>query len=305
VLRVIVLVALATPAFAEPTEEADRLFEEGRALAKDQHWPEACDRFERSFQIDPSIGTTLNLADCHEHLGHLRKAWELFEAAAAKAAQAGDKREGFAHERSGTVGKSLATVVVRLPRPMPANVVVMIGGRGVVAAAEIHERVDPGDVEVIASIPEKPRFAKTVAANKGAVVEVDVPPTFGAPVVVPEVGTRRARSRVRLAFGLTIGGAGSAVAATLLTLKAKSDYNTAADGPNCMHVTGGIRCNDTGDKAITSAQRLADIGTGFAIGAAALVGAAAIVYFTAPREPLVVAPVASEHSLGLAVRRSF
>ncbi|HEU4616168.1 MAG TPA: hypothetical protein VFS15_28920, partial [Kofleriaceae bacterium] len=56
---------------AAPPKESTRLFEEGRALAKQGKYEQACATFSRSLELERAPGTLLNLADCHEHLGHL------------------------------------------------------------------------------------------------------------------------------------------------------------------------------------------------------------------------------------------
>ena len=91
----------ALPASAQPTtSEADRLFEEGRALAKKGDHERACPLFAKSLALDHSIGTQLNLADCHEQLGRLREAWLLFTSAATESARSADaKRTAFARQR--------------------------------------------------------------------------------------------------------------------------------------------------------------------------------------------------------------
>src|SRR5262249_28863679 len=58
----IVLVLWAQVAAAQPTPEAARLFQEGRALLEAGKPAEACERFEQSLKLDPdSPGTILNL----------------------------------------------------------------------------------------------------------------------------------------------------------------------------------------------------------------------------------------------------
>ncbi|HUS27770.1 MAG TPA: tetratricopeptide repeat protein, partial [Kofleriaceae bacterium] len=52
----------SSPALAQNAEGA-RLFEEGRALAKDGKYVEACATFEKSLQLDPAPGTKLNYGD--------------------------------------------------------------------------------------------------------------------------------------------------------------------------------------------------------------------------------------------------
>jgi sugar (pentulose or hexulose) kinase len=131
---------------------------------------------------------------------------------------------------------------------------------------------------------------------------VVVVPAFDAARPIGE--SRKVRSRVHLAWGLTGTGVATAITAGLLTLKGRSDYNKVVDSSDCVKVTGGFTCNAAGNAAIADAQRLANVGTVLVAGSALLVGAAAIVYLTAPRET-VIAPVATEHALGIAVVRTF
>src|ERR1043165_6688710 len=69
--------------------DADRLFEEGRALAKDGRYAEACVRLGQSDAIEHTYGTAVNLGDCAEREGHPDRAWRLFDDAAHKAERDG------------------------------------------------------------------------------------------------------------------------------------------------------------------------------------------------------------------------
>jgi len=309
VIRVVCLITLvfAARASAQQPSEADRLFEEGRQLAKDQKYAEACEKFEKSFAIDSTVGTELNLADCHEHLGHLRRAWELFTAAAEASAKTDDQtRTTFAQERADAVAKRLATIVIHPPEPMPPALTIIIAGR-TLTGAELRDRVDPGDIEISVSIPDRPPYTTRVTAAAGATIDVPIPP-FKAPIEHPppvEQPTAR-RNRVRLVWAFAGAGGASALTATILTLVGRSHYNKTADGDHCDHVSGGITCDSIGDKKIHDAQHLADIGTGFAVGSLVLVGAAAALYFTAPKnEPMSISPAIGAGSVGVSVRGAF
>jgi len=298
---------LVAQVHAQPApSEADRLFEEGRNLAKEGRFGEACERFGKSFELDPTVGTELNLADCHEKQGQLREAWRLFDAAASEAERSGDdKRAKFAHDRAAAVASKLVTLLVKVAEPTHAGLAITIAGRAVTAAPELRERVEPGDIAITASVPGKPRFETTAKGIAGATVVVEVPAFTDRASPPPLVGQRRNHTRVVLALGIAGVGAASGVGALVITLKGKSDYNATVDGPHCMRVTGGVVCDDTGDAAIARSQRLADIGTGFAIAAGALVAASAIVYVTAPREPVTVAPTATANSAGIVISGRF
>ncbi len=293
---------MASPARADGPTEADRLFDEGRALAKAGKFAEACEQFARSFQLDHAVGTELNLGDCNEQLGHLRAAWHYFDEAAQEFERTGNAaRAKFARGRADTVAERLVEVIVRVAEPRREGLEITIGGHAAQPAAEIRDRVEPGAIEVTAHAPGTSPFAKTERGSAGGSITVDIPALAPANATTPVAATdSRRRPRVRLA--LVLGGAAGASAITglALGLLGRSDYNSAADGSHCMHITGGVTCDSTGTEQLHSAQRLADIGTGFALASAVLAGAAAIVYFTAPTDAVVVSPTANGQGVGLA-----
>jgi len=88
------------PAAAEESAAA-RLFREGRALVVEGRFAEACPKLEQSQQLEPRLGTQLNIAFCHEQLGKLATAWSGFQEAASTARREGDvDREQFATARA-------------------------------------------------------------------------------------------------------------------------------------------------------------------------------------------------------------
>lgn len=290
------------PAPPDETSEADRLFAEGRALAKERRYAEACERFARSYAIDPSLGTQLNLADCKEVLGEHREAWRLFVDAAERATRDGDtQRIEFARKRAKTIEARLATIVIRVARPAVPGLAITVGGRAIVPAAELRDVVEPGAVEIAASAPGHARFDTIVNVTAGASASVDVPVL--APTIAKSSTGPRVRSRVRTAIVVGVGGGVAMAAATVLALKARSDYTAIAEGPNCTELPSGLACNTTGQREVDGAQRLADVGTGFAVVGGALVATAAILYVTAPR--VAVTPAISAHSVGAMFSRSF
>ena len=67
----------AAPGAPTPSTDAaraDAAFEEGRALYVSGRFKEALEKFELSQRADPSPGTLLNLASCHEATGDLLQA---------------------------------------------------------------------------------------------------------------------------------------------------------------------------------------------------------------------------------------
>ena len=93
----IVLVVASTiaggAARAEPSSEsgseskalAETLFFTGRGFMEAGRYAEACTKFGESYRLDPTAGTLLNLAVCHDHEGEIASAWGEFRTAAADA----------------------------------------------------------------------------------------------------------------------------------------------------------------------------------------------------------------------------
>lgn len=312
------VVLAVSAAHAQPDNQAAegaRLFEEGRALVKEGKFAEACEKFAQSYQLDRAPGTQLNLGDCAEREGKLRKAWLLFDDA-ARAYQKGGREAAakLARDRAVALEPRLATVIVKVAEPGLSGLVLRIGDHGAAPAAQIVEHLEPGAVTITASAPGHKPFTATVTCEVGKqiTVELALPPVNGAGEPPPGGGVPRAEpahgprdpSRVRLAFGLGIGGGAAFVVSGILGLSARSTYQDA-ERDHCTRTGGQLQCDDEGLDAIDSAGTRANIATAVAIGGGALVAAGAILYFTAPREQIQVAPMASETSLGLAVGTRF
>jgi outer membrane protein assembly factor BamD (BamD/ComL family) len=56
------IVALAATAHADNKDKADSLFKQGKKLMGEKRYADACESFEKSFKLDPVIGTQLNIA---------------------------------------------------------------------------------------------------------------------------------------------------------------------------------------------------------------------------------------------------
>lgn len=298
-LAIALVLAGAASASAQPGDasEAARLFLRGRELKTAGQTAEACELFDHSYRLDPATGTALNLADCLEERGELRRAWELFDRV-AQDPQNGASRAQLARRRADALLARLATVVVAIADPTAAGLAIRLADQPVIPAPEIRVLVEPGDVVVTASVPGQPGFSATLHAAAGETVTVAVPA-----LVAPEVrGPRR--------FRLVAGGL---AAAGVVGLGASLGFGIAARGANtdafsrgCAHTPGGVVCTGMdGPRLIHLAGARADLATGFAIGGAVLVGAAAAVFFTAPRESVRVAPIAGGGALGVGLACQF
>jgi tetratricopeptide (TPR) repeat protein len=315
----------AAGAAAQQSPEAARLFEEGRTLAEQGKYEAACERYAKSYELERAAGTMLNLGDCAEREGQLHQAWVMYDNAARaydSAGKAGPAK--FARDRANVLAPKLATVVVRIAEPRVGGLTVRIGERAVPPAAEIVERVDEGEVPIAVGAPGRAPFSTTVRAAIGEQVIIEVPalraidrgrpdasPAPRPPVDRP-TPTRRQRGRVLLAAGITGAGVLSLGASGVLGLAAKRRYDSAVNTvdsmgtPVCEPDGGRVSCYDAAVHArARSALDLARYGDVAGIAGAALIAGGVILYVTAPRERVTVAPVASPSSVGLAASVRF
>lgn len=299
-LVIATVLAVARVALADPvdTTEAGATFQRGRELAKSGRFDEACVAFAKSYELDPALGTAVNLADCLERQGKLYRAWELFDLV-ARNSQSVQSRARLARQRADALEAKFARVTVTVRDPSAPGLALRIGDRQVAPAAEIHELIEPRDVELVATVPGRPAFRTTLHAVAGATAEVLVP-AFPALPDPAAAATRRRRSRVYLAGGIAAAGVAGMGVSLGFAISAKRQYSAALDG-DCKQLELAASCRHKVD----SAAHRADIATGFVVGGAVLLGAAAAVYVMAPRETVQVAPIATGRELGLGVAGRF
>ncbi len=300
-------VLLASPgrvraAELEPDKAAaNARFDEGKQLAAEGHYPEACARFEASLQLIPRLGVQLNLADCYEHLGRTASAWVMFSEAAAMANQKGDPREAFARERMAALTPRLTRLTIVVPQAdMVEGLEVRRDGSLIPGSLYgVSVPVDPGEHAVTASAPGRLAWSMQVhLASDGIAVQVAVPALAPVPSPVLTVSSTavparpareseltrapqapRHRTRTALTWtALGVGALGVGVG-TYYGLSARSLWNDAQ--PQCP---GGTCSGD----AYAEAQRArlhGNVATvAFALGGAAL-ATGLVLYLSTPREP--------------------
>ncbi|TMQ06493.1 MAG: hypothetical protein E6J90_46205 [Deltaproteobacteria bacterium] len=299
-LAIATVVAVVRAAAAEPApsesaaSEATEIFNEARALAKDGRFDEACVLFAKSYDLDPGLGTAVNLADCLERQGKLYRAWVLFDLV-ARNSQNVQSRARLARDRADALISKLATVVVTLHDPGAPGLAVRIGDREVAPAAEIRDLVEPREIEIVVTLPGRPAFRTALHPVAGGTASIDIP-AFG-PLEEP-APPRRLRSRVYLADAIAAVGVAGLGVSLGFAIAARRQYTAALDGDCRQGVQlAQARCR----REVESAGHRADLATGFVIGGSVLVAVAAAVYVTAPRDTVQVAPIASNRALGLGI----
>lgn len=175
VLAVTVVVALTGVAVASPA--AEQLFQEGRKLLGQGKLPEACDAFRRSAELEPRVGTWLNLADCEEKRGRFATAWEAFSEARATAKRDGRPGGDEAERRAKALEKKLPYLAIKLSAGAKAQSVVVLRGTEEVPAAELDKEVpiDPGHYEISATAKDKLRWTAQIDIAIGKHEQIEVP----------------------------------------------------------------------------------------------------------------------------------
>jgi len=282
---------------------AEALFNQGRALAASGKYAEACPKFEASEQLDPGLGTLLNLAACYEKLGKTASAWAEYREAIPLARAAGSKvRVDLATERAKALESRLSMLTIRALGGGEQSAGLDIRRDGVpVLPAELGSPipVDPGSHTVEATAPGKQKWSSTVELREAQRLAVDVPALTRNEVSAPPVGPAVATSgtperpinappaeqpapsgsgqRTAAIVAGAIGVVGVGLGA-VFGIGAASKWSDAKS--HCSAYPYG--CDAEGLDAHSSANSKASISTvAFIVGGSALAGAA-ILWFTAP-----------------------
>ncbi len=170
-------------AFAQGADAAtaEALFEQGKQLLRAGNAAAACPKLAESQRIDPSTGTLLALAMCHEADGKLASAWAEFITVEARARDEGRlDREQAAHERARALKPRLSTLEIRVPAEVAALPGLEVRRDGTVqggGAWNVVVPVDGGEHVIEVSAPGKApwRGAASVKTEADAAVLL-VPP---------------------------------------------------------------------------------------------------------------------------------
>jgi hypothetical protein len=169
---------------------AETLFRQGRALSDAGDVEGACAKFRESARLDPAIGTTFNIADCEERLGHLARAWTLFGEVVQRLPPT-DKRHDVAKKRAAALEPRLPKLSVRLAANAPASARVTRDGVELgPASLGTPLPVDPGEHLVVVSAPghADQRFKLLISEREIRILDADVGPLEPKRVDEPPLG---------------------------------------------------------------------------------------------------------------------
>ncbi len=322
---------LAPRAAAQDVAAAEALFREGRALLDKGDYAAACKKLAESQRLDPSSGTLLNLAQCHEKQGKTATAWAEYLAASRLAKTQGrPDRAEEAKKQAAELEPKLSTLTIIVSEKVPGLEIQR--DKVKLEAGTIGSKIptDPGPHELTISAPGyesvsmtvtvgKERDAQTVtvpALNKKETTEEPAPPTAAPPPVdsppaTPRPDTPPEADQGSPTLAYVVGGAGIAALAVggVFGAMALSSYSDADD--KCpSHQGCSQEAIDARDKAGTRAN-IANVGIGLGIVG---VGVGAVLLLTSgpsesakARTPkaLFVQPSLAQHQVGLDLTGSF
>jgi hypothetical protein len=213
---VITVAALGVrPAYAGDAERAAALFKEGRAAMSQGDLQNACAKFKESYGLDPSAGTLLNLAVCHEKSHSLALALEEYRKVVATLPEK-DDRIPFAKERLAELERRVPHLTLLLAPGAPPETSVTLDGADIPSASlGLARAVDPGDHTVVVRAPGSADQNLTVTVREaesrqllvGSSVKGETParaPEPAAPAAPPD-SAKGGHSPV---LGYVIGGIG-------------------------------------------------------------------------------------------------
>lgn len=324
ILAIVVVLSLwAAPASAQDKAGAEAAFRDGRKLMDQGKHAEACEKFKLSNELDPALGTLLNLADCHDKIGKTASAWGEFTEVADKAGRAGDSaREKVARRRAKALEPQLVRLVIKPSGELPPGAVVKRNGTDVSPTVGTALPVDPGSYQVEVSADGYETWTKQVeVAGEGQTVSVEIPAlkksaTTGGGAVgngasggadlsgSTEVDTSRRRNRQIIAAATGGVGVVSLSVGLLFGNSARSknnDSDALCDDDNI--------CTDEGFELRTDAQSAATKSNIFVGIGIAAVAAGVVLWVTAPDAEssagTAIAPSVGPDSVGLSLSGRF
>jgi serine/threonine-protein kinase len=287
---------------------AEALFNQGRTLMTAGKYAEACPKFEASQELDPGLGTMLNLAECYEKTGRTASAWAEYREAIPLARAAGSKaRQDLAIERAQALEERLSTLTIRAMTGDPTDAQLEVRRDGVaVRAAELGAPipVDPGEHLIEAQAPgHEPWSSKVQVGADAAKVSVDIPklkptgsnaaPAAATPIVTttstsaPPSDRPATDGSAQRITGLVLGGAGvvGVGLGTFFGLRASSKWSDAK--AKCTDYPYG--CGSEGTDLRSGARSAGNVSTIAFIAGGALLATGVVLYLTAPTKKESVA----------------
>lgn len=303
---------------------AERLFEQGRDLAKRQQWAEACPKFEASLRHDNALGARLNLANCYAHIGKLASAWGLYRDSADLAQRAGDtRRRDYALKQAAALEPRLSTLRISVPAGSRIGGLEVLRDDAVLDPSTWNTAlpIDGGRYRISARAPGRAEWSSgiEVAAERHAEA-IEIPELRPAELGRSEQGMSERKgagaergprpsvwsTKRKLALGVLGGGVLAVAAGGVLGISAKREQREAH--ALCPDPELACEAADRANALIRSGHdRALGADVAFGVGAAAMIAAGMLWFTVAPesRRSIAIAPSVSPGQIGITASRRF
>lgn len=322
----------STPAHAQASAQdsavAQSLYDQGRKLAAQSNYAEACPKLEESQRLDPTAVTEFWLADCYEHVGRTASAWSSFLDLAAAARRSGgtraEEREKVAKERANAIAPKLTQLAISVADAVKVPGLVIKRDGEAVHSGQWGSPVpvDPGNHTVEASAPGKQTWTKTAdVEGVGQTVTIQVDPLSDAPAQASATAapggaqspvdlppnTEPAHSSPLKTAGLVVGAVGvvGLGVGTVFGVLAISKNSSANDG-HCGTAFGGTNnCDGTGLSLRSDAVNFGNVSTASFIAGGVLAAGGVGLWFFSPSTSVEAGPTVGNRGARLTVRGTF
>lgn len=317
---VVALTLVAKGARGDKITDAEDLFRRAKALMAQNKHEEACPLLGESYRLDPGMGTLLNLALCHEHIGKTASAWGEFRAVEQQAHAASppnETRARFAREHADKLEKRLSRVKVNVPEAARApGLVIKVDGEAKGEPLWAGVPVDPGTRVVEATATnKKPAVYKVKIDDEGVLQNVTIAPLADVPVApAPALGPsvessagmeaveEYAANRARRTTGYVIGGIGVATLAVGVVFGVAAIVNDSS-AKGCSPCVRGSSDASASDQSTDRALVFANIANvTVPLGLLGTAAGAYLVLSAGPGHKVALAPLTTRSATGVSMR---
>jgi hypothetical protein len=159
---------------------ADGLFRTARLEMRAGDYAAACPKLEESYRLDPASGTLLNIAICHEKLGHEATAWTNY-VRFVETVPAADDRVRFARSHIEALAPHLPRLRIVSP-DAPTDASLFIDGVELgVASVGVDIPVDEGEHRAEMIWPDGRRTQKSAEVRRDQRIEIELGAPFSPP----------------------------------------------------------------------------------------------------------------------------
>jgi hypothetical protein len=313
-LSLLLAVTFAPAAQAQDAAGAGVLFTEAKALADAGDYAAACPKFQASLDLDPSLGTRLNLANCLQEVGKFGSAKSQWELAAKEAKERQDERVPYIAEQLALVSPKVPTLVVEVVQG-PEVLSVHLAGKELTSSKwGLPMDLDPGDVVVEVLRADQLLETKSVKLLEGKAERLSLDlaaiakahPLPKKKVVEPVDPTQRIAGIVVMSVGFAGIAAFGVLEAAALGIR-----SSANEPDQCYSgAEGAAVCSPDGFDTIQLSGDLAEVGQWVGVGGVGVAAIGLTVLLTAPSDAppdsqSYLVPVLSPSFAGLAYGGTF